>query len=206
MEWYQWLAIACLAVDIAGLIIHLTRLISLGKPKDLSLQKGDIGPSLMYAFSGAMSPSRKESAFLHIPTYIAGIFYHLGTFISIFVFFFFLTQFTINELISQFIAGFMAIAVLCGVGILIKRMVVKRLRALSNPDDYISNLLVTFFQILTAAVLLHENWQPAYYIIVSILLVYIPLGKLKHAVYFFAARYHLGYFYGWRGVWPPKKI
>jgi hypothetical protein len=206
MEWYQWLAIVCLAVDIAGLIIHLTRLISLGKPKDLSHQKGDIIPSLMYAFSGAMSPTRKESAFLHIPTYIAGIFYHLGTFVSIFVFFFFLAQIAINEPIAQFIAGFLAIAVLCGFGILIKRMVIKRLRTLSNPDDYISNLLVTFFQLLTAAVLLHENWQPAYYIIVSILLVYIPLGKLKHAVYFFAARYHLGYFYGWRGVWPPKKI
>ena len=160
----------------------------------------------MYAFSGAMSPTRKESAFLHIPTYIAGIFYHLGTFVSIFVFFFFLAQIAINEPIAQFIAGFLAIAVLCGFGILIKRMVIKRLRTLSNPDDYISNLLVTFFQLLTAAVLLHENWQPAYYIIVSILLVYIPLGKLKHAVYFFAARYHLGYFYGWRGVWPPKKI
>jgi hypothetical protein len=30
----------------------------------------------------------------------------------------------------------------------------------------------------------------------------MPLGKLRHVVYYFAARYHLGFFYGWRNVWP----
>ena len=33
----------------------------------------------------------------------------------------------------------------------------------------------------------------------------MPLGKLRHAVYYFAARYHLGFFYGWRNVWPNKE-
>ena len=33
----------------------------------------------------------------------------------------------------------------------------------------------------------------------------MTVGKLKHVVYFFAARYHLGFFYGWRNVWPPHK-
>jgi hypothetical protein len=37
-------------------------------------------------------------------------------------------------------------------------------------------------------------------------MLYIPAGKLRHTVYFFAARYHLGYFFGWRGVWPPGKV
>lgn len=206
MEWYQWLAIGCLAVDIAGLIFHLYRLISLGKPKDLSSQRGSIFLALIYAFSGAMSPSRKESAFLHLPTYTAGIFYHLGTFISIVIFFFMLTGIPVNGGILPFLAGFLIVSTLFGLAILLKRILVKQLRALSNPDDYISNLLVTIFQLLTALTMLYEGWQPTYYVVVSILLLYIPVGKLKHAVYFFAARYHLGYFYGWRGVWPPKKI
>jgi hypothetical protein len=205
MEWYQWLAIAALAVDIAGFVFHLFRLINLGKPKEFSTRRGEITPSIVYAFSGAMSPARKESAFLHLPTYTAGIFYHLGTFLSIFVFFFFLSRTPISDWLSHFIAGFLAISAISGVGILMKRIFIKRLRTLSNPDDYISNILVTVFQILSAASLLHTVCAPAYYIVVSLLLLYVPIGKLKHAVYFFAARYHLGYFYGWRGVWPPKK-
>ena len=44
-----------------------------------------------------------------------------------------------------------------------------------------------------------------YYIITTILLLYMPVGKLKHLVYYFSARYHLGFFYGWRNVWPQKK-
>jgi hypothetical protein len=43
-----------------------------------------------------------------------------------------------------------------------------------------------------------------YFIAISLLFLYFPLGKLKHAIYFFAARYQLGFFYGWRGVWPPQ--
>jgi len=94
----------------------------------------------------------------------------------------------------------------CGIGILIKRLLKKGLRDLSNPDDYLSNLLVTGFQLMTGIVLLWNQAYPAYFILSSLLLLYFPLSKLKHAIYFFAARYHLGFFFGWRGIWPPKKL
>ena len=80
----------------------------------------------------------------------------------------------------------------------------RELRSLSNPDDYISNLLVDLFQLSTAFVLLSPGDELIYYLSATVLLLYFPLGKLRHAVYFFAARYHLGLFYGWRNVWPPK--
>jgi len=48
-------------------------------------------------------------------------------------------------------------------------------------------------------------YQSVYYVTAALLLLYIPVGKLRHLVYFFAARYQLGYFYGWRGSWPPSK-
>jgi hypothetical protein len=85
-------------------------------------------------------------------------------------------------------------------------MLKKGLRDLSDPDDYISNLLVTIFQIMTGLVILMHRLVPAYFIMASLLLIYFPFGKLKHSIYFFAARYHLGFFYGWRGIWPPKQI
>jgi hypothetical protein len=78
------------------------------------------------------------------------------------------------------------------------------MRALSNPDDYISNLIVTLFQLATAAVLFWPQLFPVYFVLTALLLLYIPLGKLKHAIYFFAARYQLGYFFGRRNVWPPR--
>jgi nitrate reductase gamma subunit len=85
-------------------------------------------------------------------------------------------------------------------------MVKSELRSLSSPDDYISNILVTLFQLLSGLVLLVPEAIPGYFIMASLLLLYFPIGKLKHAIYFFAARYQLGLFYGWRGVWPPKTM
>ncbi len=206
MTWYYWLAAASLLINVVILLIHIFRLTTSGKPTDFSKQRGKLTPAIVFAFSGAMSPTRKESAFLHLPTYIAGIFYHLGTFTAIFLFFFTLAQISVNESFSRFIAGFLMISAVSGIGIILKRLFVNRLRALSNPDDYISNILVTLFQIFSVFILFDDAWFSAYYIVVSLLLLYIPVGKLKHAVYFFAARYHLGYFYGWRDVWPPKKF
>jgi hypothetical protein len=64
---------------------------------------------------------------------------------------------------------------------------------------------VTLFQFLTLVMLVKEVFAPFYFLCASLLLLYLPMGKLKHALYFFAARYHLGFFYGWRGIWPLKK-
>ena len=83
-------------------------------------------------------------------------------------------------------------------------MVKPQMRALSTPDDYISNILVTTFQLATAAALLWWQVLPVYFVLTALLLLYIPVGKLKHAIYFFAARYQLGYFFGRRSVWPPR--
>ena len=58
---------------------------------------------------------------------------------------------------------------------------------------------------LTTYCLLSLQFGAAYYIIMALLFVWMPLGKIKHVLYFFFARYHLGFFYGWRGTWPPKK-
>jgi nitrate reductase gamma subunit len=178
----------------------------MGKPTDYSFPAGNVASSIQYSFTGAMNPLKKESAYLHLPTYAAGIFYHLGTFLSISLFFLIWTDVNFPGILIFLIETFLIISFLCGTGILIKRMVKKGLRDLSDPDDYISNLLVTIFQIMTGLVLLMHHLVPAYFIMASLLLIYFPFGKLKHAIYFFAARYHLGFFYGWRGIWPPKQI
>jgi hypothetical protein len=181
------------------------RLIRRGKPVDYAVPAGDTTKAVMYSFTGAMSPAKKESAYLHLPVYAAGILYHLGTFLSIFIFFLLLAGVVPEGIIRGIVSIFLILTTLSGLWILIRRVFELTLRSLSNPDDYISNGLVTLFQALTIGVLFTEILMASYFIAVSVLLLYLPLGKLKHAVYFFAARYHLGYFFGYRGTWPPVK-
>jgi len=206
MEWYYWLAIIGLGVCLLSCIYHFYRVISLGNPPEYARRTGHIGKAVRYSFTGAMSPKVKESAYLHMPTYMAGIIYHIGTFLAIFLFFFALAGIRLDGILMYVSGGILLLSFLCGTGILIKRLGKHELRSLSNPDDYISNILVTAFQLFTVLAMLEISFVPVYFIISAILLIYFPLGKLKHAVYFFAARYHLGYFYGWRDVWPPKPI
>jgi nitrate reductase gamma subunit len=205
MTWYYWLALASLAICLGSLMFHTIRLIKLGKPKDYSNPTGKPSSAIPYSFTGAMSPTKKESAYLHMPTYTAGILYHLGTFLSIFIFLIMLIQLPIKGMATWIIFGFLIITGASGLGIFIKRLVKQQMRALSNPDDYISNLMVTIFQFITAVAIVDTRIIPLYFIVTSLLLLYIPLSKLKHTIYFFAARYHLGYFFGWRNVWPPKQ-
>jgi len=204
MEWYQWFAIASLIICAGSLLFHLIRLIKLGSPKDLSSPKGNPRSAMAYAFSGSMSPAKKESAFLHLPTYTAGIFYHLGTLLSIFIFLMLLLNFKFEGWITWAFSVCLIISGISGLGILVKRIVKPQMRTLSNVDDYISNLLVTIFHFITVSAILNSAMLPVYFVLASLLLLYIPVGKLKHTLYFFAARYQLGFFYGWRGVWPPK--
>jgi hypothetical protein len=206
IQWYRYLAIFSLVICLAACLWHLIRLIRLGKPGDFSKPAGEINPAVRYAFTGAMNPSRKESALLHLPTYFAGIVYHLGTFLSLALFFAIVKNHIPSGIFALLLSSFLLLTGLAGIGIFIRRIAMRKIRMLSNPDDYISNLLVTFLHLVTSAAIHFQALLPAYFILYSILMLYLPLGKLKHTIYFFAARYLLGQFFGWRGVWPPGKI
>jgi len=221
------MALIALLICLITLLLHLIRLIGPGKPKDFSRPAGTTARGIFFAFTGAMSPTRKESAYLHLPTYTAGLFYHMGTFLSLSLFFFILAGKYPQGVWSMAFIAFLTLSATSGTAILVRRIVRKKLRSLSNPDDFISNILVTLFHFLTLAVLLSTVLQSCslkvlqssspdvqlpncptvqliYYLSYTTLMLYLPVGKLRHTVYFFAARYHLGYFYGRRGVWPPS--
>jgi hypothetical protein len=205
MAWYQWFALTSLVICLFFLLVHLVRLVQLGRPRDFSSPNGNVSQGIIYAFTGAMSPAKKESAYLHLPTYATGILYHIGTFLCAGLFLLYLLNIYIPSPYSLILAIILTITGLSGVTILVKRYIKKELRNLSNPDDYVSNILVTLFHFLTASLLYWPIVSPFYFISAGILLLYIPVGKLRHLIYFFAARYQLGFFYGWRGSWPPKK-
>ncbi|MDR0206431.1 MAG: hypothetical protein LBI45_04135 [Bacteroidales bacterium] len=206
-------------------LIHFIKLVRLGTPKDLSEPAGDITAGIIYSNTGAMSPKNKESAYKHLPTYTAGIVFHLGSFLALIcylllifdsVWFFFFRNITVSALIAVAIW----VSSFCATGLLIKRLTSKKLRFISNLDDYFSVILVILFQfssaILFTTFVFHDYFHNffshnfhgriicIYYLLSALLFLYLPFGKLKHTVYYFAARYHLGFFYGIRGTWPPK--
>ncbi|MCI0472600.1 MAG: hypothetical protein L0Y76_03355 [Ignavibacteria bacterium] len=204
MTLYKIISLAAFLICSVILTFHFLRLIKLGPPKDYSHQRGNLKAAISFSFSGAMSPREKESAYMHLPTYTAGLLYHSGTFICFALYFLFLFNVRIADSIHWILIFVLIASGLSGLGIFVKRITVIKLKHLSNPDDYISNLLVTGFQIFTLIALVNETYTPHYFIFAAILFLYLPLGKLKHSLYFFAARYHLGFFYGWRGIWPLK--
>lgn len=230
----SWLA---LGWCIVFCMVHFFRLVKQGKVKDLSQKSGNITQAVVYSNTTAMMPSQKESAYKHLPTFTAGIVYHIGTFLSLSLFVLSLIviigkdSWNITRFLFDgwwFLVGtavFLLFGFLCGFSLLLKRIFSKKLRPFSNFDDYFSNGIVTLFQFfsfaLLAILIFATRDYPSniffppinlvactvygYFITATILFIYLPFGKLKHAVYYFAARYHLGFFYGWRNTWPPKK-
>ncbi|MBS0009893.1 MAG: hypothetical protein KFF49_00685 [Bacteroidales bacterium] len=205
MHWYILLSIAALAICILACSFHFIRLVRAGAPADFSRKAGDTARAVAYSFTGAMSPGKKESAYLHLPTYSAGLIYHIATFLAIIIFFLQLAGIEPGVVARYIFSALLLGGALSGTGILVKRIASRKLRSLSCTDDYLSNILVTLFQYATIFMLTGALPEYVYYISATVLLLYVPAGKLKHLVYFFAARYQLGYFYGWRNSWPPSK-
>jgi len=208
MEWYKLVAIAALFVCIMFFAVQFIKLIRLGVPKDLSKKDGDIESAVVYSFTKAMSPSQKESAYMHLPTYAAGIIYHMGTFAALLLFvllvIFSFFDISVPPVISSVVSGAFLFTSLSGIGILFKRILNSELRSLSGFDDYISNILTSGVQLVSALYLLFPSVEIFYFLSFILLFIWLPIGKTKHLMYFFFARFHLGFFYGWRGTWPQK--
>lgn len=214
MECCEWIALLATLICLFTFLSRFFGLVKMGAPKDLSTKSGDLKGAMKYSFINAMSPAKKESAFLHLPTYIAGIIYHIGTFLTllIFVLSMLVAIFDIEvsagcvpSLISNVVAAVLLITSMSGVVILVKRILSKELRSLSGADDYISNIITTLAQLMTALyLLLFPSFGDIYFITLALFFLWLPIGKTKHLMYFFFARYHLGFFYGWRGTWPQK--
>ena len=207
----QYLAIAATLYCIVSLLVHFVKIVRLGAPKDKSEPSGSVKEGVLYANTRAMMPDQKESAYLHIPSYAVGMLFHIGLFCSLLFFVLSFFPFFNNWIGSGcnwhlILAIPPAIGTVCGLILFFRRLFSKDLKVLSMPDDFISTGLVTFFLLMTTLYLCLSTCCGSvtilYYISSILLFLYLPLGKLRHVVYYFAARYHLGFFYGWRNVWP----
>lgn len=209
----QYLAIAAAVICLCSLFVFFLKIVKLGKPNDLSEKSGDPKQGVIYSNTTAMLPQNKESAYLHLPEYASGMLFHIGLFTCLLLFVlsffpFFNRWISGPDKIHYIIACLLAVTSVCGYVLLLRRALSTDLKPLSNPDDFISNALVSTFQLMTLLYLLMPTSNVVvtiYYIVAILLFLYMPLGKLRHVVFYFAARFHLGYFYGWRNVWPKRE-
>jgi len=213
MTTLQIISLIALAICIVIFLFYLIRILRLGKPKEFSVKSGDVKKGVLYSNTVAMLPNNKESAYLHLPSYALGMLFHVGTFSSFLLFFlsffnFFNEWLKDDRFIHYLIPLFLLVTFISGTLLFLKRFFNKDLRALSNIDDYLSNVFTTLFHLFTLLYITFPTIRiilTLYYLFAALLFLYMPVGKLRHLLYYFSARYHLGFFFGWRNVWPIKK-
>jgi hypothetical protein len=190
------LAAATWAVSV--LLVQWFRVRAYGRRGLFSAPAGDPAAGVRYAFTKAMLPGAKESVREHLPSYLAGMGYHLGLFTALALLVADLVGLPSPFPFQRLCQVCLAAGTVGGLSLLLKRIFQAELRGLSGPDDYLSNLLVTVFMVLALT-------GPSMIWLVSamVLFAYAPLGKIRHCLFFFTTRAAFGAFFGRRGVFPP---
>ncbi len=153
-----------------------------------------------------MLPWEKESAAKHIWTYIGGILYHLGILMAMLFLATVVLGIPLSTTFLHAARVILAIGLVSGVGLLIKRILKPQMRSLSSGDDYLANSLVDLLLLSALTATFTETVLVPFLVTAIITFIYIPFGKLRHCAFFFYSRILFGEFFGRRGVFPhPSK-
>lgn len=197
------LAVAVAALFcLVALIAQVARTFSFRANSRFSQTQGSASKGVVYAFGRGMLPWEKESASKHLPTFFGGILYHLGILAAVLLLSAHLLQLRLPDpgiAVMRILAG---IGLLAGVGLLVKRSTVPYMRFISCLDDYIANLLVELLLVSAILATLFPVWYRLLMIIATVLLLYIPVGKIRHCFFFFYSRVVFGKYFGRRGTLP----
>jgi hypothetical protein len=198
----QLLALAGLVAGLFGIYLRYAETKRRTLPSDKSPIKGNLSHGITYAFTTGMLPWAKESTRIHMIAYLRGIGFHIGIFAAIG-----------TVIISPWLGFFPAwihtlLTIVLGMGAFlgaaggVMRIVERNLRGLSLPDDHFAVWLTTLFITVAGLGLVNEAFLIPMYIIAAVTFVYVPLGKIRHCLYFFFSRIFFGKFFGRRAVYP----
>jgi hypothetical protein len=194
------LALVALVFSMSAFASRWAQMQKLPFAKDRSIPKDSATKGILYAFTLGMAPWSKESTRLHMLAYLRGIAFHVGIFAGLAAFLaspWFETIPLIVRVVFAILTGFGAAM---GVAGALMRVVEHNLRAISTPDDHASVWLVTIFLAAMTIVLGATAFVPAMWVIAAAMLVYAPLGKIRHCIYFYFGRLFFGIHIGRRGV------
>lgn len=175
-----------------------------GKRTLFSVPSGDPVKGVIYAFTKGMAPWAKESVRMNLPSYVAGMAFHAGVFTAFGLLLAAIMGLTLPAFVVLLARVLTLGGAIGGFSLLGKRILKPQLRGLSCPDDFVSNLLSSCFVALALAHTLRPSLEGIWMGEAVLLLLYAPLGKIRHCLFFFTTRYHLGAFFGRRGSFPPQ--
>ncbi|MDR7544291.1 MAG: hypothetical protein QN120_08605 [Armatimonadota bacterium] len=198
----QLVTLVGLVVGVGGLVGRWSELRRRPCPTDRAPARGDPTRGVLYAFTLGMAPWSKESTRIHWAAYLRGAGFHVAVFVALAA----LAARPAWPALSPAVRAALAVvlaagAALAAVGSLL-RVHEPNLRALSNLDDHLSVWLVAAFLALTGLALWDARFAVLMYLAAGLLFAYIPLGKIRHCLYFFFGRRFFGRFAGRRGVLP----
>ena len=175
------------------------------RPGPYAAPRGSAAAGIFYSFTKAWAPWSKESAMRHLPSYVAGVVFHLAIFAMLAMLVAGLFPFPLPRPLGFALAALFGIGISCGLALLIKRFSLPAMRAISVPEDFFANLLVN--GALAAAMLaaLQPGAVPAFQVASALMLLWAPLGKLRHMLFLLTSRWYWGEFFGRRGVKPHAK-
>ncbi len=191
--------------SIISLAFLVFRTFGFGKATHFAHAQGTSRKGIQYAMGRGMTPWEKESAGRHLLTYAAGILYHTGVFIALLYLFFLVVNIALPTWTGIIFQLAFSVGLLFGISLLIKRYIIKEMRAISCVDDYVANLLVDGFLALALVHTFAPGITPLFYIWSVLMFLYMPMGKIRHCFFFFYVRILFGIFFGRRNVFPPQK-
>jgi hypothetical protein len=204
---FQLLALAGLVAGLFGIYLRYTETKRRVLPTDKSPIKGNISHGIMYAFTKGMMPWAKESTRIHMIAYLRGIGFHVGIFTAIGAVIISPFWGYLPPILFLILFWVLSIGAFLGAAGGIMRIAERNLRGLSLPDDHFAVWLTTFFITVTGLALLNDAFVIPMYIISAITFFYVPLGKIRHCLYFFFSRIFFGKFFGRRAIFPhPQAV
>jgi hypothetical protein len=195
-------AFAFALIALAGLV---RRILKIGGQPDFARADGSPRRGMIYAFSTGMLPWEKESVSDHLPTFVAGLLYHFGIFSALLLLVLVITGNDAGRFLTVILRFALLAGLISGIGLLLKRTALTKMRMISVPDDFWANLLVDATLAMALMVTFTRTAIPVFLVISAVLLVYVPFGKIRHCVFFFYTRIVFGAFFGRRGVLPHPK-
>lgn len=191
---------AAALVAVVSLVSWMVRLQRMPRLADPAPAKGSGSAGVVYSFTLGMLPWRKESTSQHWPDYLRGVLFHIGIAAALVALVASLWWQVPGTAFGTVAGGVMAAGLVSGGIGLLMRATKQSMRALSRPDDYASPVVVELFVAAALAFVAGAAGREFLYFAASLMLLYIPMSKIRHAIYFFYSRPYFGRLFGRRGV------
>jgi hypothetical protein len=204
MSIYQLSAFVAFASLIFSIVIFALRWQAMTKlpflKNDRSAPKDSALKGIVYAFTLGMAPWAKESTRIHRLAYMRGIAFHVGIFAGLAALIASPWFDAIPFVIRALFAAITGAGALMGAAGGVMRIAEENLRGISTRDDHAAVWLVSFWLAVTAIALIYNALAPVMFIVSAVMLVYAPVSKIRHCIYFYYARLFYGLHIGRRGV------